>query len=1006
METSNTWMKFAGMVVVALGVCTETFAWEDGATEIDGIHYNYFSNGRATVAYATSDLSGNVHIPSQIKISETYYQVTSIEDRAFYDFDSTINLTSVSIPNSVTSIGMSAFANCHFLESVTIPNSVTSIGSWAFSDCHSLTTVTIPHSITEISSEMFYGCYNLMSVTIPNSVTNIDWYAFDGCSSLTSVTIPDSVTSIGEYAFHDCSSLTSLTIPDSVTNIAGAFDGCSSLTSVTIPNSMTSIGGHAFNGCSSLMDLAIPDSVTSIGAVAFRGCKGLTNITIPDSVTSIGEGAFQYCSGLASVTIPDSVTSIGDMAFFGCTGLNTITIPDSLANIPDRMLCRCSGLTSVMIPNSVTNIDRLAFSNCSNLQSVVIGSGVLTIGNHVFEECGKLVELYFKGKPPMVPDQSLVNVDHVVRGYYTAEYAEEWKTVIGSVEDGMWEGLTMEEELHVERADPVEGSLTLAWAEEEADREKVTYSVWRGAGEKRKDAECVTNGLTENTWTDTEYWKAEPVLKPLNYWVVAKKDDGSEHESNRLETRRRFGLFVGLNEKEGFAADARLCKDLASKLGEFKDCPIITGGEAQSVFVRGKMAELADKAEPGDLFLLFISTHGGEGSLDMDGWFDEYKVGELQKDVRQFDPGVAVVGIIMACHSGSMIGDGVGSEKIISWILDAGAADCRPNIAWITSCGYGQLSLLFGNASSSPTPFGVAFLQNGWQGGYADGPLFGTAWKGGNGDGKVTFYELARYAREFAKGYSDEVAPAGVRWENGELLKSLVAGMAGSGVSKTQPDAPATCTASQGKSDASIQVNWSLSHDTAVQSYWLFRKGSGETTSKCISRFAGNGEFLDPGTIRKTGLPTKGIKPPEAFKTYTYYVQAVSPQGVSAQSPNASGFAGTQLMRQWLEALGFSVSAGTEAAASTISANGHDSVLACYVAGLDPNNPNAAFEAELVREDGKWKAKPRGGEKAERVYRVEGKREMTDEEWTDVTDVEDLEAEGWRFFRVGVELAE
>jgi hypothetical protein len=393
----------------------------------------------------------------------------------------------------------------------------------------------------------------------------------------------------------------------------------------------------------------------------------------------------------------------------------------------------------------------------------------------------------------------------------------------------------------------------------------------------------------------------------------------------------------------------------------------------------------------------------------MDGWFDNYDnydVDELQKDVRQFDPGVAVVGVIMACHSGSMMGNATGSEKIISWLLDAGAADCRPNIAWITSCGYGQVSLLFGDASSSPTPFGMAFLQNGWKGGYADRSLFGTAWKGGNGDGKVTFYELMKYAKEFARGYSDDVAPAGVRCENEDLLMQIVAGTAGTGESRNRPNAPANCTASQGYSDASIQVNWELSDDVTVQSYWLFRKGPGETTAKCVSRFAGNGEFFDPGTVRKTGLPTKRLDPPEPFKIYTYYVQAVSPQGISAPSPEAYGFAGTTVMRQWLEAVGFSVAEGTDTAAATMSANGHDSVLACYVAGLDPTDAGAAFEAELSFEGGKCTVKPVGGEKEGRVYRVEGKMSMLDEDWTDVTDVEDLVAEGWRFFRVGVELAE
>ena len=316
-----------------------------------------------------------------------------------------IGLTSVTIPNSVTSIGDRAFSDCSGLTSVTIPNSVTSIGYEAFRDCTSLTSITIPNSVTSIGWSAFFGCSGLTSVTIPNSVTSIASHAFQRCSGLTSVTIPNSVTSIGYYAFDGCSGLTSVTIPNSVTSIdEGAFSGCSGLTSIKvengnekydsrnncnaiietssntliagckntiIPNSVTSIGSGAFYNCSGLTSVTIPSSVTSIGNDAFSGCSGLTSVAIPNSVTSISNSAFSGCSGLTSITIPNSVTSIGWYAFYGCSGLTSVTIPNSVTSIGDDAFDGCSGLTSVTIPNIVTSIGSSAFSGCSGLTSIV-----------------------------------------------------------------------------------------------------------------------------------------------------------------------------------------------------------------------------------------------------------------------------------------------------------------------------------------------------------------------------------------------------------------------------------------------------------------------------------------------------------------------------------------------------------------------------------------------------------------------------------------------------------
>jgi len=234
--------------------------------------------------------------------------------------------------STFTTIADSSFGSgtagnvCASLVGVVIPNTVTSIGASAFRGT-SLASVDMPSSVTSIGGNAFQNCKSLTSITIGSGVTSIGTYAFNGCTALTYATIGNSVTNIGTYAFAGCTALTDVTIPNSVITIeANAFNGCVGLTGITIPNSVTSIGDSAFYGCTSVASITFTDTskVASIGASAFRNCTSLTSVVIPNSVTSIGERAFQGCTILNSVTIGNGVTSIGNYAFYECASLSSV----------------------------------------------------------------------------------------------------------------------------------------------------------------------------------------------------------------------------------------------------------------------------------------------------------------------------------------------------------------------------------------------------------------------------------------------------------------------------------------------------------------------------------------------------------------------------------------------------------------------------------------------------------------------------------------------------------
>ena len=253
-------------------------------------------------------------------------------------------LTLYVIPNSVTSIGDSAFYDSRSLSNIVIPNSVTSIGDSAFEGCNSLGSLVIPNSVINIGKGAFKWCKSLAEVVIPNSVTNIGEFAFCGCSSLAEVVIPNSVTNIGKGTFANCSYLADVVIPDGVTSIGNnAFMSCSSLEYISLPKSVICLNGNPFFNWNGKLECLSPNFIYEDNIlfnkdksriISFRNQK-LTSYVIPDSVTRIEDRAFSRCKSLVEVVIQNSVTSIGDRAFCGCKSLAKVVIPDSVTSIGD-----------------------------------------------------------------------------------------------------------------------------------------------------------------------------------------------------------------------------------------------------------------------------------------------------------------------------------------------------------------------------------------------------------------------------------------------------------------------------------------------------------------------------------------------------------------------------------------------------------------------------------------------------------------------------------------------
>ncbi|MCM1060678.1 MAG: leucine-rich repeat domain-containing protein [Eubacterium sp.] len=297
--------------------------------------------------------------------------VTKIGNFAFKE----LGIKSVSIPDTVTSIGASAFQDCEYLNgTVTIPNSVTTIGKEAFWNCKAMTDITLSSKLEAIPEKAFGNCTALESVEIPSSVKSIGWQAFSNCGKLV-VTFNEGLETIEGQAFFINYSAGQSSAP-----VVGS-DGV-----LTLPNSLKTIGGSVFEGNSSIKKVVFGSSLETIGESAFLSCSNLTvaDMTNATSLKTITRKAFQN-TALTAITLPDSVTSIGEFAFCSCTKVTSLKLPvnPGFTTIENGVFDGLA-ITSLEIPANVTTIEDGAFKNNYDLPKIIIPPTVLNLKRNAF----------------------------------------------------------------------------------------------------------------------------------------------------------------------------------------------------------------------------------------------------------------------------------------------------------------------------------------------------------------------------------------------------------------------------------------------------------------------------------------------------------------------------------------------------------------------------------------------------------------------------------------------
>ena len=289
-------------------------------------------------------------------------------------------IKSVVVEEGAASIGNFAFSNAANLTSVTLPGTLTLIGESAFRNCGQLTDVVWSENLVEVKGFAFMNCTALPSADLGSKVELIGNSAFYGCSGLEEVNLGESLLGINTLAFSGCTSLTEISMPDTVEALGtDVFNGCTALTTVKLSEGLKNLPAYTFNECTSLVNVTMPEYLTTIGERCFYYCQSLESIDLPVSLIAMDNDAFGHCIKLHDIEFPMALSYVGYVAFNGCTSLGNLEFPPNLTYFTGGMFYDCTGLTEIIFPMGTTYVDDDAFAGCSNVKKIVFTGDLPTI---------------------------------------------------------------------------------------------------------------------------------------------------------------------------------------------------------------------------------------------------------------------------------------------------------------------------------------------------------------------------------------------------------------------------------------------------------------------------------------------------------------------------------------------------------------------------------------------------------------------------------------------------